>query len=201
MLPTPARRLVVLLAALTALVVAGCAGVSATPGAGGLGLQTRVGAFIPVAQPFTGQLGLESPCLHQGSASSIARSAAGFCVAAQDRAGDLSAAARARAEELQGQLPAGSQGRVTMAVGMGRDAEGNVQTIVGTSEPGGYLRPGVTLNPGEVVATAAGHAEVSIINEFGPFTDPFYIAAGRPICPICAAAIEESGATPASPLK
>jgi RHS repeat-associated protein len=121
--------------------------------------------------------------------------------AAEAGAGDLSAAARARAEELQSQLPAGSQGRVTMAVGMGRDAEGNVQTIVGTSEPDGYLRPGVTLNPGEVMATGAGHAEVSIINEFGPFTDPFYIGAGRPICPDCASAIEGSGATPASPLR
>jgi filamentous hemagglutinin len=114
---------------------------------------------------------------------------------------DLPALAWARAEELQGQLPAGSQGRVTMAVGMGRDAEGSLQTVVGTSEPGGYLRPGVSLNPGEVMATGAGHAEVSIINEAGSFSNPFYIAAGRPICPFCASAIEESGATPASPLK
>ncbi len=78
-----------------------------------------------------------------------------------------------------------------MAVGMGRDAGGNLQTVVGTSEPGGYLRPGVSLNAGEVMATGTGRAEVSIINEAGPFSNPFYIAAGRPICPFCAAVIDE----------
>jgi filamentous hemagglutinin len=88
-----------------------------------------------------------------------------------------------------------------MAVGVGRDEAGNVRTIVGTSEPGGYLRPGVSLNAGEELATGSLHAEQNIIGYGGPFTNPFYIAAGRPICPICAAAIEESGATPASPLR
>jgi hypothetical protein len=45
--------------------------------------------------------------------------------------------ARTRAEELQAALPEGLRGRVTMGVGVGRDAAGNVGTVVGTSEPGG----------------------------------------------------------------
>jgi filamentous hemagglutinin len=99
-------------------------------------------------------------------------------------------------------LPSGSSGRVTMGTGIGQDAAGNLRTVVGTSEPGGYLRPGVSLNPGEELATGAGHAETSILAYMGENEiDPLAIAAGRPICPACAAAIEDSGAFPAGPLR
>lgn len=33
-----------------------------------------------------------------------------------------------------------------------------------TREPRGYLRPGVTLNLGEIVVAGAGHAEADIVN-------------------------------------
>jgi hypothetical protein len=60
----------------------------------------------------------------------------------------------------------------------------------------------VTLNPGEELATGAGHAEPSILaymSENG--IDPWWIAAGRPICPVCAVAIDNAGAFPAGPLR
>jgi hypothetical protein len=71
-----------------------------------------------------------------------------------------------RAAELQGVLPAGSQGRVTMGVGEGVDASGATRRVVGTSEPNGYLRPGVrdAIASGEEVASGAGHAEANILD-------------------------------------
>jgi filamentous hemagglutinin len=51
-----------------------------------------------------------------------------------------------------------------MGVGIGTDDKGNIRTVVGTSEPNGYLRPGVTLNPGEELADGLGHAEISILD-------------------------------------
>ena len=97
--------------------------------------------------------------------------------------------------------------KVTMAVGVGTDADGNVRTVIGTSEPGGYLRPGVKLGPGEEMAgvgeTTRQHAELNIYNYmFDRAIKPDFIGAGRYICMrSCASAIEESGALPASPVK
>lgn len=51
-----------------------------------------------------------------------------------------------------------------MGVGVAQDSEGKLHTIIGTSEPRGYLRPGVTLNDGEIMAVGTGHAEVDILN-------------------------------------
>ncbi len=114
-------------------------------------------------------------------------------------------AAGDRAAELQAALPEGSRGRVTMGVGHGVDANGVARTVVGTSEPGGYLRPAVRdmINHGtEEVAQGAGHAEVSILNhmEENGIT-PSVVAAGRPICPACARAIRAAGAVAGSLLK
>lgn len=101
-------------------------------------------------------------------------------------------------------LPRGSAGRVTMGVGIGEDELGGLRTVIGTSEPGGYLRPdvGAAIRNGEEVATGAGHAEQSILdcmsaNGIRPLT----VAAGRPICPNCAGEIFNSSASPATPLK
>jgi hypothetical protein len=106
-----------------------------------------------------------------------------------------------RAGELQEQLPEKSRGRVTMAVGI-VDDNGTKTTIVGTSEPRGYLRPGVSLEKGEVVAPGNGHAETDIIDwaeqrERSVIT----IGAGRPICPTCAEEIRRVDAQPATRLK
>jgi hypothetical protein len=107
-----------------------------------------------------------------------------------------------RAGELQEQLPEKSRGRVTMAVGIVDDDNGETTTVVGTSEPRGYLRPGVSLEEGEVVAPGNGHAETDIIDwaeqrERSVIT----IGAGRPICPTCAEEIRRVDAQPATRLK
>jgi RHS repeat-associated protein len=107
-----------------------------------------------------------------------------------------------RVAELQEAIPLAQQGRITMGVGLAEDANGVQQILIGTSEPMGYLRPGVTLNPGEILAPGLGHAEADIFNfaqqnglnilEYG---------ATRPICPSCATLGEGAGATPVTPLK
>jgi filamentous hemagglutinin len=114
----------------------------------------------------------------------------------------LAAATPARADELQAALPEGAQGRVTMGVGVGRDAQGDLRTVVGTSEPKGYLRPGVTLRSGEELARGFGHAEDDIVyymlrNDISPLS----VSAGRPICPRCGRLIGGAGARPGSPLR
>ncbi|TMK28027.1 MAG: RHS repeat-associated core domain-containing protein, partial [Actinobacteria bacterium] len=60
---------------------------------------------------------------------------------------------RRRVDELREALPMRSRGRVTMGVGVGRDADGTLRVVVGTNEPNGYLRPGVSLQEGEELAT------------------------------------------------
>ena len=76
----------------------------------------------------------------------------------------LETAAKARARELQAMLPSGASGRITMAIGIARDASGQLVTLVGTSEPNGYLRSGVVLHDDEVLAPGTGHAEADIVD-------------------------------------
>jgi hypothetical protein len=115
---------------------------------------------------------------------------------------DTEAYAAQRASVLQSQLPTGSQGRVTMASGVLEDPQGNYVPVIATSEPGGYLRPGVTVDPGEVVISGTGHAEQTIVNWANANGYRVVaVGAGRPICPSCAAAIQGSGASTATPLK
>ncbi|MEW6316500.1 MAG: hemagglutinin, partial [Pseudomonadota bacterium] len=115
---------------------------------------------------------------------------------------DAQAYASNRATQLQSQLPEGSQGRVTMGVGVVQDVNGNQIVVVSTSEPRGYLRPGVTLKPGELVVPGTGHAEADIVNwaSQNGYT-VLTVGAGRPICPSCAAALTGANATPATTLK
>ena len=89
-----------------------------------------------------------------------------------------------------------------MGVGIAEDASGTQQVLIGTSEPNGYLRPGVTLNAGETLAPGGGHAEENIVN-FAQQNGLTLQAVGatRPICPVCAAAIQGAGAVAATPLK
>ncbi|WNG18460.1 hypothetical protein [Cystobacter fuscus] len=108
----------------------------------------------------------------------------------------------ARVAELRAALPSAQQGRITMGVGLAEDASGAQRMLIGTSEPRGYLRPGVLLKSGETLAPGLGHAEADIVN----FTQQYglrllEVGATRPICPSCAAAIEEAGAVPVTPLK
>jgi len=107
-----------------------------------------------------------------------------------------------RVNSLADAIPAAQQGRITMAVGLTEDASGAQRILVGTSEPGGYLRPGVTLLPGETMAGGAGHAEADIVN-FARSNGLRIIDVGatRPICPACATLIEGAGGNAVTPLK
>ena len=107
-----------------------------------------------------------------------------------------------RVTSLQDAIPAAQQGRITMAVGLAEDSNGVQQVIIGTSEPMGYLRPGVTLDPGEILAPGLGHAEADIVN-FAQQNglNLLEVGATRPICPGCASLIKGAGATPVTPLK
>lgn len=110
--------------------------------------------------------------------------------------------AERRSTQLQAALPERSRGRVTMGVGVGRDEAGNLRTVVSTSERRGYLRPGVTLEPGEELATDDGHAEpsgIEYMHEHG--ITPITVGAGRPICENCAQSIKDAAAAPATELK
>lgn len=89
-----------------------------------------------------------------------------------------------------------------MAVGLAEDASGAQRILVGTSEPRGYLRPGVTLAPGETLAPGLGHAEADIVN-YAQQNGLRLLEVGttRPICPACEAAIRGVGARAVTPLR
>ena len=109
--------------------------------------------------------------------------------------------AATRAAETQAQLGA-SSGFVTMAAGVGARADGSIVTLVASSEARATLRLGVTLNTGDILVRGSGHAEQQILQAADSMgLSNLAVAAGRPICPICASAISSAGAVPASPLK
>jgi hypothetical protein len=104
--------------------------------------------------------------------------------------------------KLQHAIPAAQQGRITMAVGLAEDANGAQRVLIGTSEPIGYLRPGVTLNPGEILAPGYGHAEADIVNfALQSGLNLLEVGATRPICLVCASLIEGAGAKRVTSLK
>lgn len=83
------------------------------------------------------------------------------------------------------------------------DASGNQISLISTSEPNGYLRKGITLKPGEILAKGSPiHAEVDIVNYIKQKKLKLVsIGATRPVCPACAKAISPTGAKIVTPLK
>jgi hypothetical protein len=108
----------------------------------------------------------------------------------------------ARVGQLRSAIPVAQQGRITMGVGLAEDANGVRRVLIGTSEPRGYLRPGVTLAPGETLAPGLRHAEADIV-DFARQDGLRLIEVGatRPICPECAGLIKGAGAQPVTLLK
>jgi RHS repeat-associated protein len=107
-----------------------------------------------------------------------------------------------RAEQIQGTLSSATQSRTTTAVASATTSEGNATTLVASSEKN--LRPAqiAALKPGEIAVSGAGHAEATILNYANANNMTVNsVAASRPICAGCATAINNAGATPASPLK
>jgi large repetitive protein len=115
---------------------------------------------------------------------------------------DASQLVRARIAQLQAAIPENSKGRITMAVAVVEDSNGTRSVLVSTSEPRGYLRPGVTLHPGETMVHGTGHAEDDIVNYAKAHGLRIIgIGATRPVCAACQDAIAPTGANIETPLK
>ena len=107
-----------------------------------------------------------------------------------------------RAKEIHSALPEATQRRTTTAVAEVQNPDGTTSRLVGSSEI--RLRPEqrAVLNSNETAVTGTGHAETTVINAANRSGQTVNrVAASRPICPECEKAIQNSGATPASPLK
>jgi hypothetical protein len=107
-----------------------------------------------------------------------------------------------RVAELKGQIPTAQLDHITMGVAVVEDASGVRSVLVSTSEPRGYLRPGVSLKPGETMVAGTGHAETDILayakdNNLKVID----IGATRPVCVPCQDAINPTGAAVSTPLK
>ncbi|XXY14092.1 RHS repeat-associated core domain-containing protein [Sorangium sp. So ce216] len=149
-----------------------------------------------------GAAGVKTILLGAATVYGAGRGLGAFAEESAAAAGVTGSGVVTRIGELRNAVPAAQQGRVTVAVGLAKDANGAQRVLVGTSEPRGYLRPGVTLAPGEILAPGLGHAEADIVN----FAQRhglrlLEVGATRPICPSCAALIEGAGAQPVTPLK
>ena len=107
-----------------------------------------------------------------------------------------------RANEIHSTLSPITQTKTTTAVASATTAEGKDVILVASSEKN--LRPAqrAALKDGEIAVSGPGHAEQTIINhaEKNGMTVK-EVAASRPICSSCAAAINNAGAQPASVLK
>ncbi|MES2793025.1 MAG: hypothetical protein V4719_25660 [Planctomycetota bacterium] len=107
-----------------------------------------------------------------------------------------------RVAELKAAIPDAQKGRVTMGVAVVEDASGTRSVLVSTSEPRGYLRPGVTLKPGETMVPGTGHAEVDIANYIkAKCLKLVDIGATKPVCGPCQDVLGPTGANISTPLK
>jgi filamentous hemagglutinin len=109
---------------------------------------------------------------------------------------------QSRIDELRAAIPENSRGRITMSAAVVEDSAGQRSVLIGTSEPRGYLRPGVELRRGERVVAGTGHAEADIVshataNELKVVS----IGATRPVCQGCQQAIHPTTAEIVTPLK
>jgi hypothetical protein len=103
-----------------------------------------------------------------------------------------------RAKELHSLLDPRAQRMRTTAV---TETKEGIKIISSSNDKLAAVQK-AALNPGEVAAEGAGHAEVTGINAAKQAgLTPTATAASRPICPPCAQALKEQGVTPASPLK
>jgi RHS repeat-associated protein len=105
--------------------------------------------------------------------------------------------------EVLATLPRQQQNGVTMAVGVAIDGSGRVRTLIGTSEPRGYIRGPMRdlILPDDMVVRGTGHAEADIV-AYSRAEGWRLIAIGatRDICTPCAAEIAGAGGTAATPL-
>jgi RHS repeat-associated protein len=108
-----------------------------------------------------------------------------------------------RANDIHSSLgPGKTFDRTVVATASVTNADGTPGILVGSSEPN--LRPvqRAALQPGETPVSGTGHAETTVLDHAAANGMTVHaVAASRPICANCAAAISNAGAVPASPLK
>lgn len=169
-------------------------------GAGEAGAKDSAAAPVHAAPPVAAKLKPGTVSLAKNDKKGTAAPAGNRAGAKKYNPGDSAVRAKmvkanARAAEIQSAVPAAQQGRVTMAVGI----TGSGTIYVGTSEPNGYLRPGVEKALGGATVVKGNlHAERNICAEA---SDLVAVGAGRPICEICEDAILRVNAIPASPCR
>ncbi len=118
----------------------------------------------------------------------------------------ITAAARRAGEfkQVMKTLPPKQRGKFTMAVGLALDSFGRLRTLIGTSEPRGYIRGPLRhlIQPKDVVVKGGAHAEANIVahSKANGWT-MIAVGATNKVCPPCAAAIAEAGANAATPLR
>jgi hypothetical protein len=71
-----------------------------------------------------------------------------------------------RVSELYSEIPAASRTRITMGVAVVEDINGQRKILVSTSEPSGYIRPGVKIQNDEIMVKGykGTHAEIDILD-------------------------------------
>lgn len=83
------------------------------------------------------------------------------------------------------------------------EKDGKRVAVIASSEPGVYLRPGVSALPGELVIDGTGHAEQKIV-AFAARNGYEVVSVGatRPICAaVCRPLLESANAIPATPIR
>lgn len=125
------------------------------------------------------------------------------------RAGDLPSAAdlssgdlsmlQTRAAHLSAMQPPEVAPWIRMAVGLGQDHDGRRIVVVGTSEPGGYLRPGTVPEPNEVVV-GDGRSPELVIVDYLAARDlvPLAVCATTPPTPEVCSLLADAGVTTSS---
>lgn len=118
---------------------------------------------------------------------------------------DPVAAVVERIDELKEQIPEPQRGRITLAVGATLEEQSNNRYyILGTSEPNGYLRPGIKPKLYEIVVCCKTKADAEITVIAFVLQEQWIlitIGATRPICNDCRDAIDEVGAQAVTPLR
>jgi RHS repeat-associated protein len=99
-------------------------------------------------------------------------------------------------------MPTQQQNGITIAVGIAEDSSGSLRTLIGTSEPRGYIRAPMRglIQSGDIVVKGSGHAEADIVSYSNAQGWKLVgVGATRGVCPSCAAEISAAGADVATP--
>ena len=132
-----------------------------------------------------------------------------MAAAGKMRGGDLPAATdvsaadlsmlQTRAAHLSSMQPPEVAPWIRIAVGLGQDHDGRRVVVVGTSEPGGYLRPGTVPEPNEVVV-GDGRSPELVIVDYLAARDlvPLAVCATTPPSPEVRSQLADAGVTTSS---